>query len=137
MTCPARKPRAVYVATSFLLWRNAERVAQLIEEHGHHSTSRWIAEARRLDGRESQIPIRDPRRLNAAMMDVCDIHRSDTFLLIVPSEGGCGCWYELGVATAAGKRVMVVGDADMALGRSIFLEGRTIYPRAIDAVGAL
>jgi hypothetical protein len=126
----------VYIATRFDWYHQAALARHLLTEAGHHVTSRWIDEAARLDGVCAAVPIGDPRRAANARMDLDDLEAAEAILVLVPPEGGCGMWLELGYALALGKRVLMVGPARE---RTIFAEvaGVEVYGRLNEAVEAL
>jgi len=112
----------VYVATRFVMWRDALGAHAVLETYGHEPTSRWVYVARELNGECAAVPLDDPRRHDEAVTDVVDVCRSDALVLLTPEEGGTGCWFEVGLAIGQGIPVFAVGARDLARRRTIFAE---------------
>lgn len=124
----------VYVGTRFPMWKAAKAMHAALEDAGHEPTSSWVAIAERLDGRCDAVPAGDPERVANAVLDRNDVGRSDAIILLVPSFGGTGMWFEAGLATGLGKRVIYVGDG---LRRTVFAELGEVYSCAAAAIAAL
>lgn len=117
----------VYVATRFGMWRKARRAHEILREHGHEPTSRWVEVAEELDGKCHAVPLDDPRRRDEAEVDLVDVCASDVLLLLTPAAGGTGCWLEVGVALGQGIRVFAT--------RGDLVRERTIFGELEDVVG--
>ena len=123
----------VYIATAFSMWRNAQAARSLLEESGHEVTSRWIDVAASYDGKEPPGLSKAERR-DHALGDLEDLDEADVLLLIVPPEGGTGCWWEVGHARRGGQAVIAVGDI---CGRTIFGELVVSVDVVVDALPLL
>lgn len=125
----------VYVATRFDNYTAAVLAHdQLLAEDHTPTSARWVSVARELKGDCAGVPIGDDRRLSEAQKDLDDIDRADALILLVPEQGGCGMWVELGYALARGKQVLCVGPA---LSRSIFCELVECYETVEQALEAI
>lgn len=135
----------VYIATAFGNFKQAEIAKRLLQELGHKCTARWIAVAKELNGNDAATVDPDLRKREA---EKCleDIDNLDTLLLLVPPEGGCGMWIELGYTLglrglyrpprSCTHRILAVGHAKE---RTLFCElfQVDVYDSLEDAINAL
>lgn len=84
----------VYVATKFTDWPKAKAAAELLEAAGHEVTSRWIGVAEDVSGDTGEGG--QARRHKEAWHDIEDMESSSAIIALVPEEGGCGMWAEVG-----------------------------------------
>lgn len=98
---------SVYVAAKYARKPEAKRLATVLKQNGLKVTSDWVDEPP--EGLpESSWP-------QVSMEDVLDIMHADTFLLISdpPMYGGtCGKSFEMGLAYAAEKQIIVIGPRE-------------------------
>ena len=128
----------VYVATRFDCWLSAKVAVAALAAVGIKSTSNWIAVAEAILG-ECHSVSKETRQAEADQ-DLDDCYNSDAILLLVPPEGGCGMWVEMGYmlrrAEENGTRVVCVGPAST---RCVFAELPHVkeFARLSDAIAYL
>lgn len=92
----------IYLAAKYRRRFELRAVADRFREDGHEVTSQW------LDNGEEEAD--GPAA--AAQMDVDDVLRADTIVFVGEDAGssntGGGRWFELGLAYAHGKRLLIV-----------------------------
>lgn len=100
----ARKDRTmrIYVAAPFGDRDKAKAVADLLEERGATITEDWWHEKK-----DNSIDVDDVKfGRERAQADVNGVLTADMLVALVPKEGGCGMWWECGMALASGIPVV-------------------------------
>jgi nucleoside 2-deoxyribosyltransferase len=103
----------VYVATSFTNKDLAKRWMKRLEEYEIEITYDWTGTENPVRG-ELELPLE--RQSEIADLDADGVRRADIVWVISPRHGGCGCWFEMGLAVGSGKKVFVSGPR-----RTIFM----------------
>jgi hypothetical protein len=111
--------RSVYVASAFADYQRTRAAQAVLRAGGLGISFDWTTAADEYpDGDAAASP---DARHEAAIADGLGVVKADALLFLTPAEKsqGCGCWVELGIAMARGKRVVITGPQR---DRTIFCE---------------
>jgi hypothetical protein len=109
----------IYVASAFTNKAVVQHWQAKLREIGVAITHDWTtAEAPPGPGGELTMPLEEQQK--HALADVQGVLAADLVWIIAPETGGCGCWFEMGLA---------YGDVDGGVPRRIVVSGprRTIF----------
>lgn len=124
--------RSVYVASAFTDYERTRAAQEALRNNGLEISYDWTVALEEYPLGDSSTDSVERRK--AANVDMQGVIDADALLLLTPSNTtqGCGCWVELGIAMALGKRIVVTGKQR---DRTIFCELAERY--TYDELGVL
>lgn len=94
----------IYVAAPWPRRAEAALVAKMLTDDGHRITHRWWE----VEPGDTGDNLDNEGYVEFAANDQLGVKNADALLLLVPKQGGCGMFVELGLALAYGKAVIEV-----------------------------
>lgn len=114
----------IYLAHNYIAREILPATIKILEQRGHHVTSRWITQDSHSDPEQKK---------QSALADIHDVERADALILFADQYGprpGRGKWVELGYALGQGKLVVVVGGD----GGCIFTHLSEVYLKTVSSL---
>jgi len=103
----------IYVASSFQNKKTVSSWMEKLRNIGFDVTFDWTNQEAPPRG---ELTLSLPEQRVLANHDMMGVRSAEIVWVISPTEGGCGCWFELGAAYALCKRIIVSGPR-----RTIFM----------------
>jgi hypothetical protein len=106
-------PEKIYLAAAYQRIDEMRGVRDVLEALGYQVTSRWIDQQGKGEGLGASDLAENPERgIQYAELDLEDLHAAETVISFTGQSGRGGRHVEFGVATALGKRLIVVGPRE-------------------------